>query len=74
MVFLGQTAYALYLWHVPVVHVAHQIANRFPVQQRELFAQILAYAASIFIAWIVTLTIERPFMKLRDKIVPGTAK
>lgn len=67
--FMGLYSYAMYIWHVPAARAVEAAARRVPLHPAlELAA---TYGAAIVVAWAVTRAIERPFLKLRDKLFPA---
>ena len=72
LAFIGRISYPLYLWHVPVGKIGYAFLGRhmpgFPALQ-----VVLVYAVSIVVAWIMTIAVEHPFMRLRDHLMPARA-
>jgi peptidoglycan/LPS O-acetylase OafA/YrhL len=72
--FLGQISYPMYLWHVAVFKLARIYLPRLIGEGREGLQTALIYLAVIAVAFAVTVLIERPVMRLRDKILPAPRK
>jgi peptidoglycan/LPS O-acetylase OafA/YrhL len=56
-VFIGIISYPLYLWHWPLISYAHIISLDRPLKN---FLCILLIAASVILAWLTYIVIERP--------------
>jgi len=65
---IATLSYSIYLTHKGIIHVAQGLlSNELEINSNlMLFICILI---SVCAAWLLNLTIERPFMKLREKIV-----
>jgi peptidoglycan/LPS O-acetylase OafA/YrhL len=71
LAFLGQNAYTLYLFHVPVHgFLVRSVTPHVALSIRGAADAILSYSVSIVVAWVMSMTIERPFMRLRDRLSP----
>ena len=68
--FLGQVSYPLYLWHVPVMRMAEKYVPRLLGKEMRLAVVVVAYFAAIGVATVLSLLIERPLMRLRDRLIP----
>lgn len=65
LVWIGLISYPLYLWHWPLLAFANIIQGK----ELNIFAKFLMIVASIFIAWITYLYIEKPIRFSRNKNV-----
>lgn len=72
--FLGQISYPLYLWHVAVLKLGDTYLPLVIGEGHGTLRTLLIYAAAIAVAFIVTMLIERPIMRIRDKILPQPRK
>jgi peptidoglycan/LPS O-acetylase OafA/YrhL len=72
--FLGQVSYPLYLWHVGVMKVGKEYLPKLIGKDQVLLQTILIYAGAIAVAFTVTILLERPIMRLRDKVFPAPRK
>ncbi len=75
MAFLGQIAYTLYIWQSVGAKAVAKALDVLPLPflSEEYVAAVFViatYAVSIIMSWLITITLERPFMALRDRIVP----
>jgi len=69
---LGRYSYGIYIWHV----FAAQIALGWVGLDWEAstpLAQAVKYGAAIALGVAATLLVERPVLRLRDRLVPGAA-
>ena len=64
---IARLSYAIYLIHKPLIHIIHNILATFEIN--EYYLLILSVAASTIGALLLHYSIERPFIKLRDKVV-----
>jgi peptidoglycan/LPS O-acetylase OafA/YrhL len=65
LVWLGLISYPLYLWHWPLLAFANIIQGK----ESNIFVKVLMIIASIFMAWITYLYIEKPIRFSRKKNV-----
>lgn len=72
--FLGQISYPLYLWHVGVMKVGKQYLPRLIGNDQVILQTMLIYAGAIAVAFTVTILVERPIMRLRDRLYPAPRK
>lgn len=65
--FIATSSYAIYLTHKGLIHVTHQLlADANPDPNMLLVISILACVLG---AYIVNVAVEKPFMRLRDRIL-----
>jgi peptidoglycan/LPS O-acetylase OafA/YrhL len=62
--FLGLLSYSVYLVHFPILNVAKNALSGYPIT-----AAVLALAASIGIAWLMYIVIEKPCARLRRRLI-----
>lgn len=65
--FIATISYATYLTHKGVIHMTHQLLAEFDIDNNLML--IICTATCIGFAYLVHLAIEKPFMKLRNKII-----
>ena len=65
--FMASLSYAIYLTHKGVIHITHQLLNGFMLDKNLML--LISIITCICFALLLNITIEKPFMKLRKKIV-----
>ena len=68
---MGVYSYAIYIWHVPVIRIVEMVLGRADFTFSRVYVVASAYVLSIVAGVIVTKIIERPFLKIRDKVFPS---
>jgi peptidoglycan/LPS O-acetylase OafA/YrhL len=68
LAFLGIYSYSLYVWQRTGAHAASILQRHFGILAGTTWEVGLEYASAIVVAFIITRLIERPFMKLRDRL------
>jgi peptidoglycan/LPS O-acetylase OafA/YrhL len=77
--FVGLYSYSIYLWfedlaRTPVgVMVSHGLLSRLPVEARWLVAQLAYTVLAVAMGCVMSIVIERPMLKLRDRLFPARA-
>lgn len=71
LAFMGVYSYAIYIWHVPVIRIVEMVLGRADFTFSRVYVVASAYVLSIVAGVIVTKIIERPFLKIRDKVFPS---
>lgn len=66
VVFLSKIAYALYLVHLPVLHLFHRFVPQ--SEQPDPWITLFYWAACVLAATAVLYLIESPFMRMRDRL------
>lgn len=74
LAFLGQISYPLYLWHVAVLRLGERHLPRFIGEGHGALQTLLIYVGAIAVALSVTIFVERPAMRYRDRIFPPPVK
>lgn len=64
---IATLSYAIYLTHKGVIHMTHQLLNDFKIDPNLML--IICILTCIGFAYLLHLTIEKPFMKLRNRII-----
>lgn len=65
--FAGKISYSVYLWHLPILLTLYAMKLPLPVWI------ISTYAVVMLVATLTYLFVEKPFLKLRNKILYGSA-
>ena len=68
MAFLGRYSYGIYIWHIFVaatlVHVLH-------LDEASPIGQVLRYGVAIAVGVLATVAVEKPVLRLRDRLFPA---
>ena len=64
---IATLSYATYLTHKGVIHMTHQLLSDFKIDSNLML--LICVGTSICFAYLLHLTIEKPFMKLRNRII-----
>lgn len=67
---LANLSYALYLVHKMIINLSQHIFNSFGIETDSNVMMILCITACVIAALVLRLTIELPFLRIRDKISP----
>lgn len=65
--FIATLSYAIYLTHKGIIHTTHLVLKDFQINKNLMLA--ICILTCIGFAYLLHLTIEKPFMKLRNKII-----
>ena len=74
MAALGRYSYGIYIWHV---FAAELLLDRLPGMSYDSFgpmAQLAKFGAAITAGVVTSLLLERPVLRLRDRLVPAQAR
>jgi len=66
---IATLSYALYLTHKIVIHVSQEELSKLGITKESVWMFILCMLTSMLGAWILNRLIEKPFLKLRDKVL-----
>lgn len=64
--FIATLSYAIYLTHKGIIHTSIQLLENFPIDSNAMM--VICIFTCISGAYLLHLTIEKPFMKLRNKM------
>ena len=67
--FIASLSYGIYLIHKGIIHMTQNIFSGLSLEPKSNFMIILCIAATILGALLLHLVIEKPFMKLRSKLL-----
>ncbi len=65
--FIATLSYGIYLTHKGVIHVTHQLLNDFKIDNNLML--LICMTTCVAFAYLLHLIIEKPFMKLRSRII-----
>lgn len=65
--FIASISYVMYLTHKGVIHMTHQLLKDFKIDYNLML--LTCIATCVGFAYLLHLTIEKPFMKLRNRIL-----
>lgn len=68
---IATLSYAIYLTHKGVIHMTHQLLANFKIDNNLML--LICLSTCIIFAYLLHLTIEKPFIKLRNRIIKPTA-
>lgn len=66
---MATLSYGIYLTHKIVIHVTQGLLTKLGIDGNSNLMLLACFVACIIAAWLLNLTIEKPFMKMRDKIL-----
>jgi peptidoglycan/LPS O-acetylase OafA/YrhL len=69
MAMLGRYSYGVYIWHIFAAHVALSLLPG--VAPTGALAQVVMYAAAIAVGVLATVAVEKPVLRLRDRLLPA---
>ena len=64
---IATLSFAIYLTHKGVIHITHQLLSDFKIDSNLML--LICIATCFCFGYVMHLTIEKPFMKLRSKIL-----
>ncbi len=66
---IATLSYAIYLCHKSIIHIVQELLTKSGVDTNSSLTFLICMVVCVFVAWLLNLTIEKPFMKMRDKIL-----
>jgi len=70
---LGRYSYGIYIWHVFAAHVVLDHLPGLDYESTTPLAQLAKYGAALVAGITATVLVERPALRLRDRLVPPPA-
>ncbi|HEY0125604.1 MAG TPA: acyltransferase family protein [Blastococcus sp.] len=70
MALLGRYSYGIYIWHVFAAAVALDLVPGWDPEPASAGAQVVKYGAAITVGVLATLAVEKPVLRLRDRLLP----
>jgi peptidoglycan/LPS O-acetylase OafA/YrhL len=74
MAALGRYSYGIYIWHVFAAELALGRLPGLDYHSASPLAQFVKYSAAIIAGVLATLLVERPVMRLRERLIPAAAR
>ena len=71
---LGRYSYGIYIWHVFAAELALEWLPGMDYGSSGPVAQLVKFGAAIVTGVLATLLVERPVLRLRDRLVPAAAR
>jgi peptidoglycan/LPS O-acetylase OafA/YrhL len=70
MALLGRYSYGIYIWHIFAAAVALDLLPVWDSESTSAGAQAMKYGAAIAVGVLATVAVEKPMLRLRDRLVP----
>jgi peptidoglycan/LPS O-acetylase OafA/YrhL len=74
MAALGRYSYGIYIWHIFAAELALDRLPGMDYDSTDPLAQLVKYGAAIVAGVLATVLLERPLLRLRDRLVPARAR
>ena len=71
---LGRYSYGIYIWHVFAAELALDRLPGLDYESSGPVAQLVKFGAAILVGVVATRVLERPVLRLRDRLVPATPR
>jgi peptidoglycan/LPS O-acetylase OafA/YrhL len=68
---LGRYSYGIYIWHIFAAAVALDALPSGGPQAIPAVGQVVQYAAAIAVGVLATVAVEKPMLRLRDRLLPA---
>lgn len=65
--FIATLSYSIYLTHKGIIHITHKLLSDFQLDNN--LSLLICLLNCIGFAYLLNVVIEKPFMKMREKIV-----
>ncbi len=66
---IATLSYGIYLSHKGIIHMVQELFLNWGIDKNGNVMLVICIAFCVLIAWLLHLTIEKPFMKLRDRFI-----
>ena len=66
---IATLSYAIYLSHKGIIHIVQELLTKFGINKNTNMMFLVCIAVCIIVAWLLNLTIEKPFMKMRNRFI-----
>lgn len=74
MALLGRYSYGIYIWHVTAAALALQVLPGLAEGSSTPTAQVVRYVAAVTVGVLATALVEKPVLRLRDRLLPRAAR
>ncbi|RYU93399.1 acyltransferase [Emticicia agri] len=71
---IAALSYALYLTHKVVVHVSQEQLAKLSIAKESVWMFVLCMITSVLAALLLNKLVEKPFLKLRDRVLKREPK
>ena len=71
---LGRYSYGIYVWHVLAAELALGLLPGLDYASAGPVAQLTKFGAAIAVGVLATVLVERPVLRLRDRLVPSSSR
>jgi peptidoglycan/LPS O-acetylase OafA/YrhL len=68
---LGRYSYGIYIWHVFAAAVVLDLLPGWDADSATAGAQVVKYGAAVVVGVLATVTVEKPALRLRDRLLPA---
>ena len=68
-ILIATLSYGIYLTHKSIIHVVQEIFSKWGIEISGNLIFLISLVLCLLVALLLHLTIEKPFMKMRDKII-----
>jgi peptidoglycan/LPS O-acetylase OafA/YrhL len=66
---IARLSYAIYLTHKQLIHLTHEVLSRHGIDNDSYLSFWICVAICLIGGWILHLLVERPFLRLRDRLL-----
>ena len=66
---IATLSYAIYLSHKIVIHIVQALSAKLGIDKGSNLILLFCMIVCVVVAWLLNRAIEKPFMKMRDKIL-----
>lgn len=66
---IATLSYAIYLSHKGIIHIGQELFTKLGIDKNSNLMFLFCIMFCVVVSWLLNLTIEKPFMKMRDRIL-----
>ena len=74
MAALGRYSYGIYIWHIAAAHFVLGVLPGGGYHQATPVVQVIKYGSAITVGVLATVLVERPVLRLRDRLAPPSVR